>query len=313
VRPHAPVEDGLVTQELAERGWKALVEELENFQEIAKFLRPAPGSVPALEGVDIHGVTMPLNGIVGGDHILYIDYRMRYDLDARIARAQAAGHSKIVEQLRLNKQRAGILVADVAGHRITDALIVAMLHQAFLLGSYYELDRYGTITTRILENINARFHESTTVSKYITALYGEISAEGKFRFISAGHPAPLVFSREYGRIMKISEDRTISFPPIGMLRSGDDVDARRSRDVFRYKKRYTVNEINLLGHGDILILCTDGLTEHGHGEYFPASLERCLSEARDLPSAGVADQIRESMMLFAPQEDDISFVVIKKL
>jgi serine phosphatase RsbU (regulator of sigma subunit) len=302
-----------MVQELAERGWKALVDELENFQEIAKFLKPAPGSVPALPGVDIHGVTMPLNGIVGGDHILYIDYRTRYDLDARIARAQAAGHSKIVEQLRLNKERAGILVADVAGHRITDALLVAMLHQAFLLGSYYELDRYGSITTRVLENINARFHESTTVRKYVTAMYGEISVEGKFRFISAGHPAPVVFSREFGKIMKISEDRTISYPPIGMLRLGDDLDAPRTADLLRYKKRYTVNEINLLGHGDILILLTDGVTEHGKGEFFPAGLERCLSEARDLPSGGIAERIRESLLAFATPRDDISFVVIKKV
>ncbi|MBZ5637625.1 MAG: serine/threonine-protein phosphatase [Acidobacteriia bacterium] len=299
-------------RELAERGWMALVDELENFQDIAKFLKPAPGSVPALDGVDIHGESMPLNGIVGGDHILYIDYRTRYDLDARIAQAQAAGHAKIVEQLRLNKQRAGILVADVAGHRITDALLVAMLHQAFLLGSYYELDRYGTITPRILENINARFHESTTVRKYLTAMYGEISVEGKFRFISAGHPAPVVFSREFGRIMRISDDRTISYPPIGVLRSGDDVDARLTGDLFRYKKRYTVNEINLLGDGDILILLTDGLTEHARGQYFPAGLERCLSEARDLPSWGIAERIRDSLLAFAPPEDDISFVVIKK-
>ncbi len=302
-----------MAQELADRGWKAVVEELENFQEIAKFLKPAPGAVPELPGVDIHGLSLPLNGIIGGDHILYIDYRKRYDLEARIERAQAAGNQEIVEELRQSKRRAGILVADVAGHRITDALLVAMLHQAFLLGSYYELDMSGSITTRIFENINTRFHESTAVHKYLTAMYGEISVEGKFRFISAGHPAPVVFSREFGKIMKISKDRTISYPPIGILRSGDDVDAPRGAGRFRYKKRYTVNEINLLGQGDILILHTDGLSEHGGGGYFPAGLERCLSEARDLPSRDIAERIRENLLEFARPEDDISFVVIKKV
>lgn len=297
---------------LEEPRWKTLVEELENFREIADFLQPAPGAVPELPGIDIHAVSMPLNGIVGGDHILYIDYRKRYDLDARIEQAQQAGQTAIVEQLRLNKRRAGILVADVAGHRITDALLVAMLHQAFLLGSYYELDTFGTITTKIFENINARFHESTTVHKFLTALYGEISVEGKFRFVSAGHPKPVVFSREFGRIMKISEDRMISYPPIGVLRSGEDMDAPRTGG-FRYKKRYTVNEINLLGQGDILLLHTDGLSEHAADAFFPAGLEACLSEERDRSAEEIAQRIVRSMLDLAPPQDDISFVVIKKL
>ena len=30
---------------------------------------------------------------------------------------------------------------DAAGHQMTDALLAAMIHQAFLLGALYELDR----------------------------------------------------------------------------------------------------------------------------------------------------------------------------
>ena len=301
-----------MVREPAAGGWSTLVDEMENFQEIAKFLRPEPGAVPELAGVDIHGRSLPLNGVVGGDHIVYIDYRKRYDLDTRISWAEAAGRAEVVDQLRLNKQRAGILLADAAGHRLTDALLVAMLHQAFLLGSYYELDRHGTITTRIFENINARFYESTTVNKYLTAMYGEISSEGKFRFISAGHPAPVVFSREFGKIMKISEDRTISYQPIGVLPSASDLDTPRDGGLSDYKKRYTVNEINLLGTGDILVLHTDGLSDHGDGEYFPGELERCLREAKDLTAREIADRIEESLATWGAPKDDVSFVVIKK-
>src|SRR5262245_34877983 len=136
-----------------------LKDELENFQEIAKFLKPSAGEIPELEGVDIDGVSMPRNGTIGGDHLIYIDFKKRYDLDARIAAALAAGRDDVASKLAENKHRAGILLADVAGHRITDALVAAMLHQAFLLGSYYELEMFGEITTKLFEHIKTRFYE----------------------------------------------------------------------------------------------------------------------------------------------------------
>jgi hypothetical protein len=48
------------------------------------------------------------------------------------------------------------------------------------------------------------------VNKDLTMIYGEISNLGSFRFISAGHPAPVVFPRRFGKIMKISPDRTVA-------------------------------------------------------------------------------------------------------
>ena len=63
-----------------------LTGELENFKEIAKYLIPQPGDVPKLRGIDIHGGTLPLNGVVGGDHVIYVDFNERFNLDARIQR-----------------------------------------------------------------------------------------------------------------------------------------------------------------------------------------------------------------------------------
>ena len=65
-----------------------LARELQNFQDIASHIEPLAGDVPKLDGFDIYGVTLPLNGIVGGDHMIYIDFKQRYDLDARIAAAE---------------------------------------------------------------------------------------------------------------------------------------------------------------------------------------------------------------------------------
>ena len=83
---------------------------------------------------------------------------------------------------------------DAAGHQMTDALLAAMIHQAFLLGALYELDRYGQITTRLFENLNTRLYRSSGAHKFVSLLYGEVSEEGRSGFLSAGQPLPRVFS-----------------------------------------------------------------------------------------------------------------------
>jgi serine phosphatase RsbU (regulator of sigma subunit) len=289
-----------------------LVDELSNFQDIATTLKPGPGEIPKLPGIDIGGISKPLKELVGGDHIIYIDFNRRYNLDRRILKAEAAGRWEVAAKLRLCRQRAGILLSDVSGHRITDALIAAMLHQAFLLGIYYELDLFGEITTQLFEYINQRFYRTTSVRKYLTMLYGEISEEGRFRFISAGHPRPMVYSREYGRFVEISERRMVSYPPVGMFPSASAVDDQIGPGSLGYKEPYTVNEIDLLAEGDILLLYTDGLSEHAGGECFPAAIERQLGTLENESASEICRVLSRQVLSQAPAQDDISFVVVKK-
>ena len=291
---------------------ESLLDELRNFQEIATTLKPSPGETPTLKGVEIGGVSVPLKELVGGDHVIYIDFNRRYDLSRRIREAETLGRVEVAENLEKCRHRAGILLADVSGHRITDALIAAMLHQAFLLGVYYELDRFGVITTKLFEHINQRFYRTTSVRKYLTMLYGEISDEGRFRFISAGHPRPMVYSREYGHFVEITEKRLVSYPPVGMFASNTAVDEEVGPGTLGYKKPYTVNEIDLLAEGDILILYTDGLSEHAAGRYFPGILEGKLAEIQDYSALEICEILKEDVQAYAPIEDDVSFIVIKK-
>lgn len=288
------------------------VDELDNFREIARALEPSPGELPRLVGIDIFGVSIPLANEIGGDHLIYIDFARRFDLARRLAAAEAAGLDDVAAALRRGFTRAGILLADVSGHRVTDGLVAAMLHQAFLLGAYYELDRFGEITTKLFEHLNQRFYQSTRVNKFLTMVYGEISQEGRFRFISAGHPAPRVFSRACGRFVDIHADRLVSFPPVGMFPSDADPDERVAPGPMGYKELYQVNEIDLLGVGDLLLLYTDGLSEHGDGRYFPERAERLLVEIGDAPAEYVANRIREDLLAFARPHDDISFVVVRR-
>ena len=97
-----------------------------------------------------------------------------------------------------------------------------------------------------------------------------------------------------------------------MLPTSEDMEERRRPSLHGYKKRYEVNEINLLTSGDILLLYTDGLSEHGDGRYFPERLEALLAELRDRPAATICESIRTDLLAFATPGDDVSVVVIRK-
>ena len=292
--------------------WERLADELRNFHEVARFLRPSPGDVPRIDGLDLACLTLPLHDVVGGDHVAWIDFDRRYDLDLRIAEAERQGRDAVSRNLRRLRQRAGVLVADASGHRVTDALVAAMLHQAFLLGVNYELDLFGEVTTHLFENLNTRFFKTTAVNKFFTMIYGEISEGGKLRFLSAGHPPPAVFSREFGRFMKSSEDRLVALPPVGLQPSVADPDRRRHPSLHGYMRRYEVNEINLLATGDILLLHTDGLSEHAEGAFFPDRVEPLLADSGDASAGEICERLRQALLAEAPPNDDITVVVLKK-
>ena len=69
------------------------------------------------------------------------------------------------------------------------------------------------------------------------------------------------------------------------------------------------------GAGDILLLHTDGLGEHGkkHDAYFPHYLEKKLGEVKHLSAKEIYDAVTEDLQTFADPTDDISIVVIKRV
>jgi serine phosphatase RsbU (regulator of sigma subunit) len=289
-------------------------DELKNFEEIARAIKPRPGSIPSLDGIDVYGEILPLNGIVGGDHLIYVDFKKRYDLDARIAQATAAGRTEIVANLKRCRRMAGIAVIDVSGHQTTDAMLAGMVHQAFLMGALYELDIHGHITKKLFENLNTRLYRSSLVNKFVTALYGEISDESTFRFLSAAHPAPMVFSAAKGRFMEVGPELCTTFPPLGTMPSEQDIDRTRNQSVLGFKGTYTLNEWKLMGSGDILFLYTDGLSDHmrGNEPYFPVRLEQVLRAAKLLSSREIVAAVKEDLLAFAEPTDDITMVAIKR-
>jgi serine phosphatase RsbU (regulator of sigma subunit) len=289
--------------------------EIKNLLEMTAPITPKPGQIPQIGGVDIYGESLQLHGALGGDHVIFIDFKRRFDLQARMKRARDAGKESVAKQLELTGTKAGILVADVAGHSITDAALVGRLHDAFLACALYELDIYGTITPRLFETLNLRFYLSTSVDKLMTMIYGEVSESGMFRFISAAHPTPVVFSNEFNKFVDVSPDRFSIYPPLGTQPPEYHVDRKTlKKSSLGYKTKYQVNEINLMGSGDIMIVYTDGFSDHCNaaGEMFFSTLEPILQRVKHLSAAEISREIKQEMFAFAPAEDDITFVVIKK-
>lgn len=288
-------------------------DEVENFREIARLLKPSTGERPEIPGLEIAGVSRPLkDALIGGDHLVYLDFKRRFDLPTRIANARRSGRQEVAERLASLRERSGILLADAAGHRITDALVTAMLHQAFLLGTYYELDINGEITTRLFQHLKQRFFESTGIRKFVTMLYGEVWSDGAFRFVSAGHPLPVVYSRRYERLVHISRECATVYTPLGMLPPEQEVDAPPD-EVYRVPGRgFRVNEIRLMGERDVMILYTDGFAEQGDGEFFRSALERCLRAHQDENAGTIAAALDAELDRWGPQEDDITFVVVRR-
>jgi serine phosphatase RsbU (regulator of sigma subunit) len=292
-----------------------LAKEFENFEEIARGIMPRSGSIPSLVGVEVYGETLPLNGVVGGDHLIYVDFNKRHDMEARIKVAEDVGRPDIAANLDRCRRTAGVALIDVSGHRATDAMLAAMFHQAFLLGILYELDMSGHVTQRLFENLNQRFYRTSKVDKFITAVYGEISEDATFRFLLAGHPPPIVFSAANDRFMEVDREKCISFPPLGTFPSKSVVDWHRSKSVLGFKEPYEVNKWTLMGSGDILLLYTDGLQEHTRGDdpYFPDRLEHTIRGAKHLSAIDIVHTVLNDLRTFANPADDVSLVVIKKL
>ncbi len=293
---------------------RQLTRELDNFRDIAKYILPTPGEIPRLQGLDIFGGTVAFSGSIGGDHLIYVDFKRRFDLDARIALAREQGMSEVVTQLERCHHKAGIALIDVSGHRMTDALLAAMLHQAFLLGAMYELDTLGRITRRLFENLNTRFYQSSGAHKFVSLIYGEIAEDATFRFLSAAMPFPVVFSTRHDRFMEVSPDLCISFPPLGMLPSFDVIDRSTTTSSLGFKDHYAMNKWLIMGQGDILLLHTDGLSEHKRGDedYVPERLEAVIRQVKHGSAKEVFEAVKADVLAFSPPADDVSLVVIKR-
>ena len=185
----------------------------------------------------------------------------------------------------------GIVLADISGKGMAGALLMANLQAN--LRSQYAIAREDL--PRLLESVNRLFYENTTDESYATMFFGVYDDSSRsLRFANCGHVAPLIL-RSDGSVQPLTSTTTV----LGLF----------------VKWESTIDEEKLCP-GDLLVICTDGVTEapNPHGEeYGQGRLAELIQANRDLPVNELLAAIQASVQEFsgATQADDITLIVAR--
>jgi serine phosphatase RsbU (regulator of sigma subunit) len=228
--------------------------------------------------------------------------------------AKSSEQLRIAENLRELSKTTGVLLVDAQGHGVIAAKIASTVHDTLHAFMMAELDRSGTITPIVFEQLNLRLAHSATARNALgrgtdassreiaTILYGEIRSGGQFRFVNFGHPPPLVFSAKYKKFMEIGKARIAQFLALGLEIPEDHPDRNKYMPV-RLRKRQMKSsdmaEITLMGRGDILFLYTDGAYD-GSDEEERRKIESIIGQ-HELQGA---KDICNTILDYAVQRDD---------
>jgi len=261
------------------------------------------------------------------------DYRI--ELEAAYREVRSLERVRVAENLAGLYEMAGVLLVDAQGHGVISAKIASTVHDTFHAFMLCELDRHGTTTPELFENINLRLAHSVTARNALgrieqegareiaTMLYGEVHPSGHFRFVNFGHPPPLLFSAGAGKFTEVDRDRMVQFLPLGLEVPEDHPDRKRytSMHFRRYHAACSdIADITLMNPGDLLFLYTDGVYDGSDLEE-RRNLEElmrahCPLPARDICSAVLAHTVRRDQRLRGAGEadliDDKTVFVVKR-
>jgi sigma-B regulation protein RsbU (phosphoserine phosphatase) len=185
----------------------------------------------------------------------------------------------------------GIVLADISGKGMSGALLMANLQAN--LRSQYAVAREDL--PRLLQSVNRLFYENTTDESYATMFFGVYDDLCRsLKYANCGHIAPLLL-RSDGSIQRLTSTTTV----LGLF----------------LKWESTVEEVKLRA-GDLLVICTDGVTEAPNPrgeEYGEGRLAALLQANRDLPVNELIAAIQASVEEFsgATQADDITLIVAR--
>src|SRR6516164_1426642 len=126
------------------------------------------------------------------DYLEWLKTRPEYRpaLEAAYREVRSLERLHVAENLAGLYETAGVLLVDAQGHGIISAKIASTVHDTFHAFMLCELDRYGTTTPELFENLNLRLARSVTARNALgrieqtaarelaTMLYGEVHPSG---------------------------------------------------------------------------------------------------------------------------------------
>jgi PAS domain S-box-containing protein len=226
-----------------------------------------PAHAPPVPGFDIYGATFVAD-VTGGDY---------YDF------------------IPLPGECLGIVVADVSGHGVDSALLMAET-RAVLRATAQTTSE----PSEILAVVNRVLHADMEAHRFATLLLVSLHLPSRsLAFSSAGHtPGYLLDSRG-----AVKRSLSATGLPLGLFPDS----------------RYETSSLLRVDPGDTVVLLTDGVTDCGipEGELFGA--ERALEvirSSRGAASADVVERLYRAVRAFengGPQRDDVTTVVVTRL
>jgi sigma-B regulation protein RsbU (phosphoserine phosphatase) len=247
-----------VQQRALEAGWTSI---LDRARAIQRSLLPDP--LPAFDG---------------------------FELAARSESADAVG-GDVYDAIPLAPDAVGLMIGDASGHGLPAALEARDVVVGLRMGAARHLKIDATI-----ERLNDILCGSTLSSRFVSLVYGELDRSGWFDYINAGHPAPLVVTR----------DSVLPLPATGRVLG------------------VSTNAAYRIGHAEIppggaLLLYTDGVTEcpSPSGEEFGIErLSGIVQVLLDAPAEHVVTTVFEALREHAGDErppDDASIFLARRL
>ena len=193
--------------------------------------------------------------------------------------------------LNLDTQSMLVVIADVEGKGVSSALVMSNLQATLRV-----LVRYLHSLNDIAEALNRTIRNDSRAEKYLSLFMGLIDLRHRaIHYINCGHVPPVIVRREKDPI-SLTQGGTV----IGLF------------EQVRYERG-----IEQLLPGDVLVLCTDGITESMDAEPNEYGAERLIERVRmnaDQYATGIVEAIRTDVARYSrhgTHVDDKVMIVIK--
>src|SRR5712692_4179541 len=191
--------------------------------------------------------------------------------------------------VELDSNRTAFIIADVSGKGLGAALVTTML-QGALSGL-----AVGQQAADVFAYVNRFLCAHSRVERYATVFFGILDTAGRFEFINAGHPSPLL----------LRDGRAESAFPAECFPVGLIPDATFKSSAF------------VLQPGDTLVLFSDGVTEARSPEdeeFSTARLKDVVARHASAPLQELQDNILNAVVEFtrgAGQADDVTLLLVR--
>lgn len=255
----------LISEELG-RAYSQIDDELKTVGELQKNLLPKP--TLDLDGVSIRCIYMP-NGRTGGDY---------YDF------------------FPLDRRQLFVLIADVSGHGAPAAFIMGITRSIT-----HTLIKQKSSPGGVLTSLSNTLVGAIRSGEFVTMFLGCFDLDAQVLTYSvAGHPPPILFSKQDGTLTDIEVNRGL---PLGILED------------------HKYDELSIQLHpGDRLLLYTDGIIEACDAERRPFGEDRLHGVMRKCEHSTPKDLLDMIMMELEqyvqhpldvdPLDDDVTLVAM---